>query len=511
MQKRGISAVVATVLLILITLVAVTLIWTSVLPMVRESAQVEERADLTISNLEGYTAYDGDIPGSCVQVRRGNDESKLRGIQFTFDFNGNSLSKKVYSIPGVNQLRTYCFNLTGREKMSSVAIAPIFENNKIGSVSSTQKDFVDGDLSGVSIEFASLDVDEVPVDTPRNEEPVLTCTDADSDGYNASKTGCGVADCDDSNGAIKPGAIEVCTGNVDDDCDGLIDCVDSDCTSTCVQKINFDNSLVSLWRMDDVTDYFGRNNGEIAGGVCGGDFVGDAVLCSDYASTDAGCNSLSPSCSWYYDSDSEIGTCLGSINSCSGISVDSCTGSFEQYGCSLIPSYSIVDGKIGKAINLSNKTYLGVPDSNNLEGMNQLTLSAWVYPRDSSVLQQGIVAKQGVYYFYYSNGLGVYLYNSSSTGSGHKISSQSLPLNNWSFVTLTYDGAATSNNIKFYLNGSLINSTNWKSGTLATSYSELRIGSYPSSQYFNGLMDEVAIYNKTLNSTEILALYHSKY
>ncbi len=36
-------------------------------------------------------------------------------------------------------------------------------------------------------------------------------------------------ECDDTNPAVSPGAIEVCDNGIDDDCDQLVDCEDLDC------------------------------------------------------------------------------------------------------------------------------------------------------------------------------------------------------------------------------------------------------------------------------------------
>ena len=58
---------------------------------------------------------------------------------------------------------------------------------------------------------------------------VVCCTDDDGDGYYAGGSICGEEDCDDTDPGVNPGATEKCGGGIDEDCDGDIDCADSDC------------------------------------------------------------------------------------------------------------------------------------------------------------------------------------------------------------------------------------------------------------------------------------------
>jgi len=56
------------------------------------------------------------------------------------------------------------------------------------------------------------------------------CEDADKDGHSGKTADCPSGDdCDDSNAAVHPGAAEICTDSVDNDCDGLADGKDEDC------------------------------------------------------------------------------------------------------------------------------------------------------------------------------------------------------------------------------------------------------------------------------------------
>jgi hypothetical protein len=61
------------------------------------------------------------------------------------------------------------------------------------------------------------------------------CTDGDGDGYCPSQ-----GDCNDANPNIRPNAVELCTGGIDENCNGLSDCNDPACgaspsCTTCLQ------------------------------------------------------------------------------------------------------------------------------------------------------------------------------------------------------------------------------------------------------------------------------------
>lgn len=83
-NKKGISAVVATVLIILITVAAVTIIWAAIIPMIQTQLErgtvcLEASMALSIEN-KGFTCFNAGIDVD-VQVSHGANDVGLTGIQ----------------------------------------------------------------------------------------------------------------------------------------------------------------------------------------------------------------------------------------------------------------------------------------------------------------------------------------------------------------------------------------------------------------------------------------------
>lgn len=79
-------------------------------------------------------------------------------------------------------------------------------------------------------------------------------------------------------------------------------------------------------------------------------------------------------------------------------------------------------------------------------------------------------------------------------------SAQAIPTNAWSHVVGTYDGAGA----RIYVNGQEAGSFAWAGGNILNQPNTMFLGSMTASSYFfNGIMDEVRVYNRTLTPPEI--------
>ncbi|HBU07276.1 MAG TPA: hypothetical protein DEB09_04295, partial [Candidatus Magasanikbacteria bacterium] len=81
--------------------------------------------------------------------------------------------------------------------------------------------------------------------------------------------------------------------------------------------------------------------------------------------------------------------------------------------------------------------------------------------------------------------------------------STTLSVNNWYHIVGTYNGNTSS----IYINGVLNTSTNSGSFSIGSNTSSLSIGGYVSN-YFNGNLDDVRVYNRALSTQEIEKLYN---
>ncbi len=139
-NKRGVSSVVATVLIIMIVVAAIGILWTAVVPMVRNSidkgsACFDALSDITLVTDKGYTCCYTDDNGSCngtisVQVAKAaNEKISLAGIQVIVSKGGTTSSIILNStdeLPGNNEEKVYVkTDETNFANADAVNIAPI--------------------------------------------------------------------------------------------------------------------------------------------------------------------------------------------------------------------------------------------------------------------------------------------------------------------------------------------------------------------------------------------------
>jgi len=97
-QKKGVSAVVATVLIIMITVAAVGIIWAAIVPMIQDSLVAGTICNDAVSDISigvtGYTCINGsDI---LLQIKKGpNENVKLVAVNAIVATEGNSKAVRI--------------------------------------------------------------------------------------------------------------------------------------------------------------------------------------------------------------------------------------------------------------------------------------------------------------------------------------------------------------------------------------------------------------------------------
>lgn len=231
MNKSGISAIVATVLIILITVAAVAILWGAIFPLVHDLSKVKtSESAVSIVTAGGYTLYDDVQKIACVQVVKQTSED-LEGLKVLFSIAGNSQFSVINrsDVPEMNQKRTYCFNLTNFGKPETVTVVSLPEAKSV-AVSSVIK--VES-LSEVALNSIVSGGNLRKIEDPNLVPQITYYFDSDQDGYSNgtisrnfeegtqwSNYTLVLGDCNDFNSSIRPGASEVLNNGVDENCDG---------------------------------------------------------------------------------------------------------------------------------------------------------------------------------------------------------------------------------------------------------------------------------------------------
>lgn len=162
-------------------------------------------------------------------------------------------------------------------------------------------------------------------------------------------------------------------------------------------------------------------------------------------------------------------------------------------------------GKFGNALYFNGAdSWVTINDSASLDLTTGMTLEAWVYPTTSLNGWRCVLLKEqanGLVYALQANSdvnqpsTGIHVANADQNLAGGPW----LATYQWVHLAATYDGATQ----RLYVNGSEV-ANRRISGPIQTSNGVLRIGGNSIwGEYFNGRIDEVRIYNRALNASEI--------
>ena len=164
-------------------------------------------------------------------------------------------------------------------------------------------------------------------------------------------------------------------------------------------------------------------------------------------------------------------------------------------------------GRFGKALSFNGvNSWVTVNDSTSLDLTTSMTLEAWVYPTAAQLGWANVIMKEqsgaSVYYLASNSDSNVPAGGVYVGGAERSLLGKSaLPINTWTHVATTYDGATQ----KFYMNGVLVSSRT-QTGAIQTSTGALRIGGNSIwGEYFKGLIDDVRIYSRAMTNSEIQA------
>jgi hypothetical protein len=167
-----------------------------------------------------------------------------------------------------------------------------------------------------------------------------------------------------------------------------------------------------------------------------------------------------------------------------------------------------VDGKYGKALSFDGvDNYIAVSQSSSLDIANSASITAWIYPIASS--PTGVIFSRWYDGTEPDRGIVLQLlpdayFFAVIDDNNHLNVPFTFESNKWYYLAATWDGSFS----RVYVNGMEVGNKT-TSGSFTNQNMGLGIGSdiNPFQWYFNGTIDEVMMYNRSLSANEIMLHY----
>lgn len=163
---------------------------------------------------------------------------------------------------------------------------------------------------------------------------------------------------------------------------------------------------------------------------------------------------------------------------------------------------------------------MAVPSSPSLQLSGQISLEAWIKPDPGTERNSRIVTKEDAHSWLYlpmayhlathDYANGRYANAGIRTTTGEYVNwGGQITEGEWNHLAMTYNSGGGDNNFILYINGQ-ISASLTVTGELLTGDGELIIGPLREIEGYNGLVDEVRIWNRALTQDEILARMYTE-
>ena len=198
------------------------------------------------------------------------------------------------------------------------------------------------------------------------------------------------------------------------------------------------------------------------------------------------------------------------------VAEDSSGNGYHATLSNMDPTEAWVNGKIGAALAFDGiDDYVNAGSPQGLDNLAAFTYAAWINPTSWGKDGAGCILskKDWIKHWRLMNDFGEQamrgFVGTQGTGSGSSSQSSAIKLNDWQHVAITYDDG-DDRKVRLYKNGNETQyaSRNRASGPILPEASgDLRIGGYDlQKRWFEGRIDDVRIYNRALQPSEIQAL-----
>ena len=173
---------------------------------------------------------------------------------------------------------------------------------------------------------------------------------------------------------------------------------------------------------------------------------------------------------------------------------------------------SFVDGKFGKAVRFNGEdSYVNFGRLTQFDNLKSFAISFWIFnnisttfPDNEGIFARGPDNKKMPWIFGYKGTRALFAqFETNSAVADCSLGTDSLPARQWVHIVFQWDGKECM----FYENGRLTTSDPTKGNMVSSNPSETFLGKNPDGRYFNGMVDEQMVFNKSLTDKEINALY----